>query len=34
MDSAINLSASLLPDSLAASITGDVISSYVVPKNK
>ena len=34
MDRAINLTDSLLPDSFAARIIGEVVSSYVVTKNK
>jgi hypothetical protein len=34
MDLAINLTASLLPDSFAARIIGEVVSSYAVTKNK
>ena len=34
MDLAINLTESALPASLAARITGEVISLYVVTKNK
>ena len=34
MDLAINLIASLLPDSFAARIIGEVVSSYLVTKNK